>query len=627
MNILKSFNPVFISAPLQLFREKRKGYLVVYVLLFSSLACHSSSTPPLSIQTKPGLPMVKPDILLQSFPESPTENQKRMVVSLSKSSQIALDVPPNKLPGMVALRITGPVTRFHIQNEGEPRVGDLEGLITSLTQGLRSDRQKAEALFGFVVHQMKDWYYPAQGIDLTVEDLNALIWNFGFGFCYDLGRLQAGLWAKAGLRSRIVGWPQHTVAEVFYNGAWHLYDLQHRNFYEKDDGTVASFAELKANPDLFYQNLNEYGLDPIGYPPHHLAHWYGIANPDFQESKVKDYWKVERDFRLTLRIGEYFEILYNDPAVIYHPSSWHQYYGEMTTKKDPPWPLNGRLIFAPHFSRQVDVWKPATTPEGKPGLSLEMNCPYFFTQGWIHIPEIKGFCRIWVEAFGQTLFAGRLVGGNSVFSKFIEGSNSFRIILDAQEMAGNEESLGNVEIHTRLQLSPLGLPKLKPGKNLLPVVFEAGSPEFSVWYCENIPDLEITGFKSSPENPLPGTLTQLIYTITNKGTGPSQATSLTVNNNVTAFMAETLARVGVMTIPPLKAGETAQVEFTWESNTRMTWYGKNPHVQLFDAWIDIEKNQLDFNRENNRRQDYILLKKEDGNLPELPGYASLPELH
>jgi hypothetical protein len=546
---------------------------------------------------------------------------------LTTSSLISIDLPDESVPGMIAMRLVGPVQGFVLRNEGETAVGDLDGLIEHITASCRSDREKAEALFHFVIDDIKDWYYPAQGVDLTVEDLNVLVWGFGFGFCYDLGRLQAGLWARAGLRSRIVGWPVHTVAEVYYDDSWHLYDLQHRNFYIKEDGSVAGFHDLQADPELFYQNLNRYGLDPISYPPHHLEHWYGSAKPNFQDSNDQDYWKVERDYKLNLRVGEYFEIFYNEPAVIYHPDSWHQYYGEMTHKKDPPWPVMGRLVYAPDQVKQEAQWDTCTTPNGDAGLCIVMKSPYFFTEGWLKIPGLSGFSRIWGEVDGKTYFVGRLVGGNSLFSKYIEGSNQFKIILDSNEQKDNSELLKKAELYTSLQLSHLGLPKLKPGKNLIPAFFEAGSPQFSFWFQESTADLEIVSFQCIPENPKSGERAELIYDIKNNGTGQSQTASFTVHNNVTALMSETFEKLGVMTIPPLEAGETTRIKLVYIANKRMTWYGKNPYVQLFDAWIDIEKDCADFNRDNNRQQNYVLLTKENGELPELPGYVDLPGGH
>ena len=564
-----------------------------------------------------------------TYPDSNERGQIRLDADFKSSANLPIEIDPSGKGQPVAFRMMGPVEGLRIQAEGQASVGDLQGLVDSLIAGAKTDREKAERLFDFVINDMKDWYYPAQGIDLTVEDLKVLIWNFGFGFCYDLGRLQAGLWAHAGLRSRIVGWPQHTVAEVFYGDAWHLYDLQHRSFYEKPDGQVASFAELKANPKLFYQNLNEYGLDAIGYPPHHMGHWYGIANPKFEDSQDGDHWKTGKDFRMDLRKGELFDILYTQPGPAYHPDSWHQYYGETTLRKDPPWLLQGRLTYAPDFLNLPAKWEVVQTPNGTRGFALSFSNPFIFIEGWLKIPGVRGFPKYWVHAWDRTHFGGRLVGGNGIFSKHIAGSNSFTIVVepDGEGTTAEDFGLERVQVHTRLQISPLGIPKLDSGKNHWPITFDSGTPHISLWYLERSPDLSIEHMTMVPEHPRPGTQAEVRVTVKNSGNANSQPTSLSLFNNVTAFHSETIEKVGGQMVPPLKPGDSATIQFPWIANTRMTWYGQNPFVQLFDAWLDIEGDLPDPVTQNNRKQFYILMAKEDGSLPGLPGYQSIQGSH
>jgi hypothetical protein len=47
----------------------------------------------------------------------------------------------------------------------------------------------------------------------------------------------------------------HTVCEMFYDGAWHLFDIhsEHQSIYRTPDGRIASYEELKAHPELVEQ--------------------------------------------------------------------------------------------------------------------------------------------------------------------------------------------------------------------------------------------------------------------------------------------------------------------------------------------------------------------------------------
>lgn len=568
------------------------------------------------------LPKLKVQKRSQAYPNSNELGQIRLDAAMKTSSSLPIELNHGADGMPVALRLRGPVKGLWLQAENEPAVGDLKGLVAQLTASATTDREKADAIFAFVVNDLKDWYFPAQGSDLTVEDLSVLIWNFGFGFCYDLGRLLAGLWAEAGLRSRIVGWAQHSVAEAYYDNGWHLYDPQHRSFYEKTNGQIASFEELQKNPKLFYQNLNLFGLDAIGYPPHHLAHWYKAAKPNFQDSAERNHWRVEKDFRINLRAGETMDILYTQPGPTYHPDSWHQYYGEMTLRKDPPWPRKGRQIYAPEFLKLPAKWESVRTPAGKQGFAIHMKNPFIFTEAWLKVPGFNEKARYWIHAWDRTVFGGRLVGGNAIFSKHIAGSNAFTIIVqpDQEGKSAQDHGLDRAQIHTSFQLSPIGLPQLKAGKNRWPFTFESGTPHVSLWYLERSPDLAITGIKTETKNPRPGHQISVLVEITNKGNAVSSPTSLTLHNNVTAFLSETIEKVGIQTVPPIKPGESVTVPFPWVANIRMSWYGQNPYVQLFDAWLDMEGDRPDPNLANNRLQNYIMLAKEDGTLPELPGY-------
>ncbi len=545
------------------------------------------------------------------YPNANERGCNRADIRLSSPGHIQLDLDPSCTPQFVCYRVMGPVVGWTIQSEGEPAVGDLNALVQHLTAGSRSERERAERLFEFVVNDMRDWFYPAQGIDLTVEDLGALIWNFGYGFCYDLGRLQAGLWHLAGLRSRIVGWPQHTLAEVYYEGSWHLYDLQHRNYYLNSSGDVAGFDEIKLNPGLLNQKLDTFGLDPIGYPPEHLVHWYKIAQPKFEDSEQGPHWKTDKSFTMDLRFGEFFEVVYSEPVVAYHPDSWTQYYGEKTLRKDPPWLVQGRLTYAPNYLKSPAKWIATETPAGTPGYRIRMKSPFIFTEGWIKIPDHTSFDRIWVDVWEQSHFVGRLVGGNAIFSKLIEGSNQFDVIVEADDI----DQISRCAIETRLQMSHIGLPKIAPGSNQIPVSFRIGRPHVTLWYLEDAPDLQIVQFSCAPAKPSAGELVQISYQVENKGSGKSPASTLTVFNNTTSFLSETTERVGIASIPPLNPGQKVTVELVWEANTRMTWYGQDPHVQLFDAWIDFEHDLADADRENNRRQNYLRLNNADLKLP------------
>src|SRR5262249_11319851 len=66
----------------------------------------------------------------------------------------------------------------------------------------------------------------------------------------------------------------HTVPEVFYNNSWHVLDPDHRVYYPKDDGTIASVAEILADTNLVARVADGNGRDPVGFLAPTMADLY-----------------------------------------------------------------------------------------------------------------------------------------------------------------------------------------------------------------------------------------------------------------------------------------------------------------------------------------------------------------
>ena len=78
---------------------------------------------------------------------------------------------------------------------------------------------------------------------------------YGYGFCGAFGPTTAGLFEAMGFeQARSAGIPglNHSVTEVWYDGAWHYFDTDVRGFLFRRDGeTVASIEEARAQLDLW----------------------------------------------------------------------------------------------------------------------------------------------------------------------------------------------------------------------------------------------------------------------------------------------------------------------------------------------------------------------------------------
>jgi hypothetical protein len=130
--------------------------------------------------------------------------------------------------------------------------------------------------------------------------------GFGFGCCDQLAQTLAWIWQQEGYQARVAGFAFHTVPEIFYNNAWHMLDPDHRVYYPKDDGSIASVAEILANPNLIVQAADANGKDPVGWLATTMQQLYIQNAPTLQY--ITPFYSVSASSTLTLRPHETFTL-------------------------------------------------------------------------------------------------------------------------------------------------------------------------------------------------------------------------------------------------------------------------------------------------------------------------------
>jgi hypothetical protein len=182
-----------------------------------------------------------------------------------------------------------------------------------------SDEQFALATWNFVIQHNQHYCSagapgdPGNYADDPMRLLNA----FGFSCCDESADLLAWLWIGAGYTIRIARMTFHTVPEIFYQGRWHAYDPDHKVYYlDLDDKTVASVADLIADPDLVARVADANGNDPVGYSTVWMAAQYAAAVPsyDHRPPSYETTWSLASNQSFTLRSENV------TPSVFYHPT-------------------------------------------------------------------------------------------------------------------------------------------------------------------------------------------------------------------------------------------------------------------------------------------------------------------
>src|SRR5215831_15047302 len=102
---------------------------------------------------------------------------------------------------------------------------------------------------------------------------------YGFGCCDQSAAVLAWLWEEMGYQARVAFMTFHTIPEIWYGNAWHMLDPDHNVLYRKDDGTIASVAEIIAAPSLVARTADSHGYDPAGFLAVVMAQWYVENGP------------------------------------------------------------------------------------------------------------------------------------------------------------------------------------------------------------------------------------------------------------------------------------------------------------------------------------------------------------
>lgn len=155
---------------------------------------------------------------------------------------------------------------------GQPDTTDLKSLAAGIYRNAHAvtDREKAEAIWRFYLtdgrfvkpgmfYHIPGWSYEEPMGE--VLDPIKLLNSYGFGLCYQDGPLLQATWDAGGFQhTRVWFLTGHTVAEVFYDGAYHYYDSDMMGYTTVGDGDprsspIASVQQLEANPKILLSKL------------------------------------------------------------------------------------------------------------------------------------------------------------------------------------------------------------------------------------------------------------------------------------------------------------------------------------------------------------------------------------
>ncbi|MGJ5813966.1 hypothetical protein [Paludibaculum fermentans] len=156
--------------------------------------------------------------------------------------------------------------------QGQPDPSDLTRFANGICARAKAvtPRARAEAIWRYFLTDGRfvapgAWYHIAgwayeEPMGEILDPLK-LINSYGFGLCYQLAPVLAATWKAAGLEdARVWFLTGHTVAEVFYDGAYHHYDSDMLGYTTVGRGAagqsvVASVRQLETDPSILLSKL------------------------------------------------------------------------------------------------------------------------------------------------------------------------------------------------------------------------------------------------------------------------------------------------------------------------------------------------------------------------------------
>jgi hypothetical protein len=308
-----------------------------------------------------------------------------------------------------------PVVNPRITVNGKYNWYTLHDLAAEITTGGCTDEEKVWAIFQFVQRESYWWGFPKDRSAYNpVRHFNI----YGYHICARAAAEFVALCRAVGIDARVYELGHHTVAEAWWEGAWHGMDPDLGMWYlAKDNRTIASIAELETHPEWVARTYKPYrwyltpdrdrrviykpDSDPAGDP---MATIYATKEDNHVETDYDEWLFTEQDMNVTLCPGE--------TLVRWWKPVLRKYYDQKTTM-EPPRYANGQLVFEPDFSRftydglieasnvafvaqdgirpAVHVRKPQDPRYDQPSrLAIPIKSPYVMVGGYIDTRYYKG---------------------------------------------------------------------------------------------------------------------------------------------------------------------------------------------------------------------------------------------
>jgi hypothetical protein len=429
--------------------------------------------------------------------------------------------------------------------EGQVDTGSVESIIKGIIKPGMTQKQKALAVYNFLIKVGWHWGPGREGPDKksydygVVYDPVKLINVYGYGYCFQNRASAEALWQAAGLEARSAGISGHSIAEVFYDGAWHYLDTDQRGYCLLADGeTIASIDQVSRDPiNLIIKQKNPskpffpYTADPkVPYESKYIAASNFATTKDnyYQHDKVVLGHRMDLTLLPGMKLTRSFK---GDGRwnMKNSTSAFEYKIGYLDPRKGPVDFVrgdgygSGELLYQPDLTSRSEeyaagVWQDANIKVGEKGLEPAENGKSAWTVFRIRLPWV--ICG-WATSFegpakplGAAVVAADIYRGTAEVEQAIEVSidrghtwrpawapaegqkGKLRAVVDLSEHVhaeyeylvrvklsgekGGEARLERIALRTGFQHNPRVYPALKSGENRMRFFLGEGTETLEV---------------------------------------------------------------------------------------------------------------------------------------------------
>jgi len=397
-----------------------------------------------------------------------------------------------------------------VVGELRPDFHSLETILATPPFAGKTGEAMALAIYDYFTSKVDGvWHFwPMDELDgnpigwSRVEDPVKLLNCYGWTICGQNAAMLQGFYRAAGMPSRMRGAPGHTLCEVFFDGRWHILDVDMWTWFRTPAGHLASMEELAADPRALILD-NTQRSNPCNLPDRTLE---GYAQMYEEEGKkpvktIFPFWAARvHTMDFVLRPGETLIRSQGDANRFNIPSAWKelvqgQFRSEWRERRprERYEPLrtfgNGRWLYQPDLTAKTrDVELGAWSREGVtqdqdglvgPGVIVfRIQSPYPFAGiADLDQPGFPAKDGVQLTLAGTGTVRAEITDAEGRFIEVAATRDAFTIKQDiTQPMVSRYSALIRLTLADQARLSsfafdgwimtaPLSLPRLVEGAN------------------------------------------------------------------------------------------------------------------------------------------------------------------